>query len=183
MRRGSRLSAAEFTLLGLIAQSGPDAQVHGYDLNRHLVEGAPGAVIRIEPGMLYHYLKKLARLELISSMVVPQAGKPDRHVHSITGAGRARFEAWLAEPVQATREMRLDFLLKLWFARQAGPEAAAELIGRQREILQGLVASLEGQLAERRGAGDPDRFAREVLGLRLAQNRAALAWLDDLDAG
>lgn len=184
MRVRNRLSPAEFTLLGLIALAdGPDGRIHGYDLNRYLTEGATGEIIRLEPGMLYHYLKKLARRGLITTTIVPQEGKPDRHLHEITDAGRDRFEAWIEEPVQATREMRLDFLLKLWFARRMNPERLPTLVGAQREVLHGLVSSLEAQRTRRRGESDDDQFARKVIDLRLAQNRAAIAWLDELDAG
>lgn len=179
-----RLSPAEFTLLGLIALAdSPDGTIHGYDLNRQLTSGATGEIIRLEPGMLYHYLKKLAKRQLITTTVVPQEGKPDRHLHAITGSGRARFDAWMAEPVQATREMRLDFLLKLWFARQTSPDLALHLVRGQRDVLQRLVWSLEAQLARTPAESDDGRFARKVIDLRLAQNRAAIDWLDELDAG
>lgn len=184
MRARDRLGAAEFTLLGLIAMAeSPDGRIHGYDLNRQLTEGATGEIIRLEPGMLYHYLKKLARRGLIETTIVPQEGRPDRHVHEITAAGRDRFEAWIVEPVQATREMRLDFLLKLWFTRRLAPERMPRLVEDQREVLAGLVTSLEAQRARRQGESADDRFAWKVIDLRLAQNHAAIAWLDDLDVG
>ncbi|HWV24065.1 MAG TPA: helix-turn-helix transcriptional regulator [Thermomicrobiales bacterium] len=175
-----RLSPAEFTLLGLVTLA--DGRIHGYDLNRQLTEGAIGEIIRLEPGMIYHYLKKLAKRGFITTTVVSQEGKPDRHLHKITDTGRDRFEAWIVEPVHATREMRLDFLLKLWFARMSSREQMTRLIRDQRKVLDGLVTSLETQRARRPGDSDDDVFARKVIDLRLAQNRAAIDWLDDLDA-
>lgn len=172
-------TVGEYTLLGLIAQS-PDG-IHGYDLTRALTDGTIGEIIRLEPGMLYHYLKKLAQRGYISSTTERQSGRPDRHRHALTPEGTAAFHAWLAEPVTATREMRLDFLLKLWFARKIDRDRAATLVRDQREVLRGLVASLERQMATIPGATADDRFARKTLDLRLAQNRAALAWLDNLE--
>lgn len=181
-RARDRLSPAEFTLLGLIALAdSPDGKVHGYVLNQQLTKGATGEIIRLEPGMLYHYLKKLARRGLISSTVVPQEGKPDRHLHALTAAGRARFDGWMAEPVHATRDMRLDFLLKFWFASRIDANLAQELIQSQRNVLRNLITSLEGQLALKPVTSDEHRFARKVIELRLAQNRAASDWLDNLE--
>lgn len=180
----NRLSPAEFTLLGMISlATGRGGAIHGYDLSRQLTEGPIREVIRIEPGMLYHYLKKLARRDLISSTTEPQEGRPDRHLHALTDRGREMVDDWLAEPVQATREMRLDFLLKLWFARQLDPARAEALVAAQHEVLGTLVTSLEAQLERVAGTTAEDRFARKVIELRLAQNRAAATWLDSLEHG
>jgi len=179
-RRRDRLSAAEYTLLGLIAASGNGEGVHGYDLNRQLTSGALAEIIRLEPGMLYHYLKKLARHDLITTTIEQQTARPDRHLHAMTDAGRERFEAWLSEPVQATRELRLEFLLKLWFARWLDPERAQALVRDQQAVVQRLIASLEKQLDGITGSGDDADFARKVIELRLAQNRAASDWLREV---
>lgn len=181
-RKRSRLSPAEFTLLGMIAQAAStQEEIHGYDLNRQLTEGAIREIIRLEPGMLYHYLKKLTTRGLISTTVERQEGRPDRHLHALTATGHDAFDAWLAEPVQTTREMRLEFLLKLWFARQTDADRAGDLVRSQRTVLQRLIDSLEQQFDQIPDTTDNDRFARKVIQLRLAQNRAAASWLDTLE--
>jgi PadR family transcriptional regulator, regulatory protein AphA len=181
-RRRDRLSPAEFTLLGLIDIAGDGASgAHGYDLNRQFTEGALAEIIRLEPGMLYHYLKKLARRGLITTTIEHQTARPDRHLHALTDDGRAQFQAWLSEPVQTTREIRLEFLLKLWFARRHDDERALALVRDQQSVIRRLIASLEHQLDSITGGSDDDRFARQVIALRLAQNRAAETWLAEFD--
>lgn len=175
-----RLTPAEFTLLGMISLAPEDGHIHGYDLNRRMTEGAIGAIIRLESGMLYHYLKKLTQRGLITSTTEQQEGRPTRHLHALTEAGRETFGAWLDTPVQATREMRLEFLLKLWFARQIGHERASSLIRSQRAVIQALIDSLEQQLRESPDATEDDHFMRTVIGLRLVQNHAVASWLDNL---
>ncbi len=176
----SHPGAAECTLLGLIAlaPAGPEG-VHGYDLNRQVGEGALAEIIRLEPGMVYHYLKKLERFGLITTTVEQQTARPDRHLHVLTDEGRGRFDAWLAEPVQATRELRLEFLLKLWFARRLDAARANALVADQLAVVERLIASLRTQLARVDDASDDGRFARRVIELRLAQNEAARAWLEE----
>ena len=177
-RRRDRLSAAEYTLLGLIAASGNGAGVHGYDLNRQLTSGALAEIIRLEPGMLYHYLNTLARHDLITTTSEQQTARPDRHLHAMTDAGREHFEAWLSEPVQATRELRLEFLLKLWFARKLDAGRADALVRDQLAVVERLIVSLREQLGHVDAGTDDGRFARTVIELRLAQNEAARAWLE-----
>lgn len=181
-RSHNRLSPAEFTLLGMISFSAtPQQPIHGYDLNRQLNEGPIHEIIRIEPSMLYHYLKKLTRRGLLSSTVEVQEGRPDRHLHTLSPNGQQLLDDWLNEPVHTTREMRLEFLLKLWFARQVDPDRAAALAAAQRAVLQGLITSLERQFEQVLGTTGNDHFARKVIQLRLSQNRAAAEWLDNLE--
>lgn len=180
----ARLTITEYALLGMIATS-PDAsgEVHGYELHRHLTEGVVARIIRIEPGMIYHYLKKLSAADLITTRTEEQERRPNRHVHAITAAGKAAFHQWMGTPVHATRDVRLDFLLKLWFARRLEPALATRLLHEQRAVLASLESSMLRQQAPLDTSNDDERYLRAVLDLRLAQNRAARAWLDSMEDG
>jgi PadR family transcriptional regulator, regulatory protein AphA len=169
---------AEHAILGLLLLD--DGAGHGYDLARHFGEGQPlGGVLRLEPGMLYHHLKKLARAGWATSTVEPQGARPPRQIYRITEAGRSELLRWLREPVAHTREIRLEFLVKLYFARRLDPVAATRLIAGQRETCERLEQSLASRLAKVDAAdpGDEQAFVRLVLELRLAQTRAAIDWL------
>jgi len=188
---------AEHAVLGLLALDGEDpanqaAGRHGYDLARRFVEGEPlGEVLRLEPGMLYHHLKKLARAGWVEAAGdEPEAERrgagPPRRRYRLTAAGAAELRRWLGAPVSHTREIRLEFLVKLYFARRLDPGRAERLIAEQQAVVARSADSLAVQLA----AADQDAtapagdraFRRLVLGLRLAQTRAAAAWLDQLAA-
>lgn len=176
--RPPRLGPAEHSLLGLLASAGPDG-IHGYDLARQYTHGALGEIIRLESGMLYHHLKKLDRYGMITTHVEHQTDRPDRQVHTLTAAGRRQLDHWLREPVRATRDIRLDFLLKLFFTRRLIPAHLDELIAQQRSVLTALAESLRAQMQEP-AAGDDAIERRMVLRLRQAQTEAALAWLESL---
>lgn len=173
---------AEHAILGLLAESDPGA--HGYDLARHFAPEEPlGAIVRLEPGMLYHHLKKLDKAGWVSPRVEQQGVRPPRQVYQLTPAGRDELERWLGAPVERTRELRLDFLVKLFFAQRLQPERASELIAHQHETLSRNLASLRSQQAEMVAKGEDDRdraFSINVLELRSAQTTAALAWLEQL---
>ena len=177
--RKLRLGPAEHSLLGLLASAGSDG-VHGYDLARQFSHGALGDIIRLESGMLYHHLKKLDRYELITTMIERQPDRPDRQIHTLTEEGRTALDRWLQAPVRATREVRLDFLLKLFFSRRLAPGRIPTLIAQQRDVLTRLLQSLDQQMAD--ATDTPDRAERRmVLRLRMAQTEAALTWLDSID--
>lgn len=172
-----RLGPAEHALLGLLSR--PGVESHGYELARHFSHGALAEIIRLEPGMLYHHLRKLAKAGLIDVSVEEQANRPARQTHTITPAGEAALDRWLTAPVHATREIRLDFLLKLYFARERDPALARSLVVDQRAVCAALERSLAGQLDGL--TGDDDPFTRQILTLRLAQTRAATAWLAGIE--
>lgn len=176
--RPPRLGPAEHSLLGLLAGAG-DAGIHGYDLARQYTHGPLGEIIRLESGMLYHHLKKLDRYGMIATHVEHQPDRPDRQVHTLTAIGRRQLDHWLREPVRATREIRLDFLLKLFFTRRLVPAHLDELVAQQRSVLTALADSLRAQM--RGPATSDDAIERQmVLRLRQAQTEAALTWLDTL---
>lgn len=172
--------AAEHALLGLLAMTESGVS-HGYELARHFeAASALGSVIRLEPGMVYHHVKKLERLGWVATLI-DESVRPVRRMVVLQGEGRNELQRWLAEPVAHTREIRLDFLVKLYFALSLDPRLAQRLVAEQRAMSARVV---EG-LAERAdGGGDTQDAPRErqfsalVLDLRQAQTHAALAWLD-----
>ena len=132
--------------------------------------------------MLYHYLKKLARNGSITTRVEQQQGRPDRQVHALTPEGRSSLMAWLAEPVTSTREIRLDFLVKLYLADRLDPARRAQLVQDQKQVMQQRAERLQAQVDDPQ-PNDPDNaFGDMVLRLRLSQTRAAVEWLDSIPA-
>jgi DNA-binding PadR family transcriptional regulator len=169
---------AEHALLGLLALAGGTA--HGYELARQFRRGQPlGEVIRLEPAMLYKHLKKLATLDWLRMTVEEQQLRPPRQMCHLTPAGETELRRWLSEPVAHTREVRLEFLVKLYFARQLDPALATRLAEEQRGVMLQLAESLTAQLEELApdGVTDDTTFRRLVLELRLQQTHAAAGWL------
>ncbi|MBC7227286.1 MAG: PadR family transcriptional regulator [Thermoflexales bacterium] len=154
--------------------SGP---AHGYDLHGRIVREL-GPVWRIGMGHLYNALRDLERTGQVQSTLLSQADRPPRKIYAVTPAGREEFLAWVRCPVPAVRDMRAEFLVKLYFLHTLGLEGWAELIEAQRALLSARLAQLEAQCAR----ADPGAFHRLVLDLRRRQTRAALEWLESLTA-
>jgi PadR family transcriptional regulator AphA len=170
---------AEHALLGLLSLAGGTA--HGYELARQFRRGQPlGDVIRLEQAMLYKHLKKLAKLGWLTMTTEDQAPRPPRQVCHLTSAGAAELQRWLTEPVVRTREIRLEFLVKLYFALHLDPALASRLASEQRAVVIQLAESLAEQLV--RLPADDAVFRRLVLQLRLDQTHAAANWLEQVTA-
>ncbi len=162
--------ATEYALLGLLL----DGPGHGYDLTRQFATDTElGKVCRLEMSMLYGLLKKLEREGLLSSKDEPLSEHKSRRVVELTPVGRAEFEAWLAEPVLHTREIRFSFLVKLYFARQRSQDLVMQLLGEQIEFNQALLK----KLLTRKQNASPRQFETWVVDFRLEQTNAALRWL------
>ena len=105
---------------------------HGYDIYRQLTGSAElRRVWQMKQSRLYALLARLEELGLLLATVEPSDGHPPRKVFHLTAAGAAAFERWLAEPVAQPREMRLEFMLKFYFALRDGPETARRLVSAQ----------------------------------------------------
>jgi DNA-binding PadR family transcriptional regulator len=161
----------------------------GYDLKRFFEQGV--SFFWAESyGQIYPILKQLAS----EGLVAPEAAgapedspggqartHPRRAVYAITPAGRGALARWLAEPAEPQAGRRLEILLKLFFARQAEPDAARRLIADFRAHHAALLATYAATEARLRAedAAHPD-FPFWLLTLRYGQHvsEALIAWCD-----
>ena len=161
--------ATEHAVLGFLAIQ----PRHGYELAKEFTpETVIGDIVHLESGMLYAHLKKLEREGWVIAELKPQEARPARKVYSITEAGASELHRWMSEPVDKTRDIRLEFLLKLYLASQTKPELVDALIEEQRSVCDQFIASLEEQIEV-----EEDDFRRLVLEMRLAQNQTLVRWL------
>jgi PadR family transcriptional regulator AphA len=171
--RGSA-EPARFALLGLLLSK----PAHGYDLSRHFAPtSALGDVIRLSESHLYALLSRLERDGLIVGEVQDAGNHPQRRVYRLTDPGEGAVQRWIDEPVSHPRDMRIDFPLKLYIARDASPARAAELITRQRTVFGEYIARLQGE--EKLADTDEDAAFLNLMRMgRIGRAQAALDWLD-----
>lgn len=162
----------EHALLGFLFQQ----PMHGYEIHQHLsqAEGL-GLVWRLKQSQLYALLTKLEEADYITATLEPQDARPPRKIFQLTQAGQEAFLKWMQSPVPQGRKLRLEFMTKLYFAHQLGPEVTATLIERQRDVCRDWLADLQAQ-AQKLPAERP--FDRLVYHFRIGQIEAMLTWLD-----
>lgn len=116
---------ADYPLLGVLAR-GP---MSGYGLAKWL--DADGQFLGRRPSMtpVYRALADLADRGWIESTTVARDAGPDAKLYRLTTAGRDALVAWADEDyVPAPRPMAPDFIVRLNFAGQLGPEIALKLV-------------------------------------------------------
>lgn len=160
----------EFALLGFLRQR----PSYGYDIYQQLADPAGLAdVWRIKQSKLYALLAKLEEKGYITAELEPQDGRPPRKILHLTTAGDQIFAEWVQTPVAHGRQLRLEFLTKLYFARREN--VAPVLVARQREVCQQWLQEQEQQAAE---LGEQRPYTWLVTKFRISQIKAMLNWLD-----
>lgn len=164
----------EYVILGLAARK----PIYGYELlqewreKHHLDQ-----VWKIKPGALYAVLDKLEQMGLLSSVLVPNPASPPRKEYCMTQAGAQAFRKWVSQPVSSARQIRQEFMFKLFFADDLGEVGFANLIRAQQQVSLGWLESLLGQ------AGHGDAFTERLLQYRIRQVSGILEWLGQLLSG
>lgn len=162
----------EYALLGFFQQQ----PLHGYEVYQRLqTSEAIGLVWRIKQPHFYALLARLEQDGLITGEQMAQETRPPKRLLHLTEAGQAIFEAWIQTPVAHGRELRLDFLAKLFWAQQRGGDFVQRLIEAQRRTCDGWLAELDADTAD---IGKNHPYSRLVFEFRHSQITAMLAWLD-----
>jgi DNA-binding PadR family transcriptional regulator len=166
------LTPAEHGMLGLVFLR----PRHGYEIAAHFgPEGDLGMVCQLPMSLLYAQLKRLENLGYIDGATEVQANRPPRRVYHATAEGEAEFWRWLDQPVSRIRDIRLDFLLKLFFSSRIPLHDTDDLLRRQVACCHDYLLVLE----ERQARTPPDGFAHLVNQSRVTAARGTIAWLSE----
>ena len=160
--------ATEYALMGSL-MSGPR---HGYEILQFLEAGL-GPAWRVSTSQLYALLKRLEKEGLLNSSLEAQDTRPSKRVFDIMPAGRERFMHWLKSPADHARDLRIEFLAKIYFFYQLGLPGGNALITTQIEILK----RLQKRLLKKKQA-EKDRYSRLVYGFRISTLKGWLEWLE-----
>jgi len=158
----------EKALLGFLME-GP---MHGYDLHRRVEEDL-GRIWYMGLSNVYNALNRLEEAGRVVATLDPQESRPTRKVYRIAPTGRRAFQEWVHQPIQAIKDMRVEFPAKLYFFRTLDLGGVEKLIAAQEEMCRERVERLERNAAQR-GAHDFDRL---VFDFRRRQIEAILGWL------
>lgn len=168
---------AEYVILGLLKGK----PMHGYEMFQHFQNSAPGQIVHIEMSQLYAFLKKLEHLTYIEAELEPQGTRPPRKIFHITASGESIFFDWLTRPVEKPRDIRILFLIKLYFVQFYLPVQTSSLIEQQIRSCQQFLARLEAKhFSVTAQTTDDAFFDHVVLRSRIHQTHSLLQWLHEL---
>ncbi len=159
--------SAEFAVLGTLA-SGPK---HGYEILQ-LLEQSLGSTWYVSQSQLYSLLKRLEREGLVLSTMQPQEGRPSKRVFSLTPLGRGTFMQWVFTPSEHVRDLRIEFLAKLFFIYHLSLQGADSLLKAQIRVLEHARERITQKRLE-----ETDPYEKLVLEFKLTTLEAWLGWL------
>ena len=168
--------------------------MHGYEMFQQFDSGTLGQIVHLEMSQMYAFLKKLERLRFIESDLELQGTRPPRKIFHLTPTGRETFFQWLTQPAEKPRDVRILFLIKLYFVQRLLPRETRPLIDRQIIACQRFLDHLEarhssdiaannaelGEESRSKDERDTAFFDHVVLRGRIYQTRSLLDWLYEL---
>lgn len=157
-------------ILGLLSQ-GPKTGfelIRDFDVARSVVWPAP-------QNEVYRVLAALAKEGLIEA---GEAGVRGAKTYSVTPAGQAELDAWLAAPSDYT--LRYEPMLKAVFLREADPALRKARAAADAAFFAEQLAQLERIELER--ANWPRDARKELRTMAIGMYRAMLAWAQALEA-
>lgn len=157
----------EYVILGILMKQ----DRHGYEIHT-LLSSTLGRAWYAGISQVYALLKRLEAAKKVDSAVEEQDNRPAKHVYSITPKGREAFLQWVHTPLDRMRDLRLEFLAKLFFIRDLNLSGSDELIKRQMDVFQKQLQGITQQ-----DKNCHEEFERLVLRFRIGQIEAVLAWL------
>lgn len=158
----------EYVLLGTL-MSGPK---HGYEI-RQFLGTALGSTWHVGTSQLYNLFKRLEWEGLVSSSLETQEDRPSKRVFSLSEAGKKSFLVWLNCSTDHVRDLRVEFLTKLFFFQRLGLEGGDDLINQQVKVMDKAKKRLQ-----QRYKNEEDPYNRLVLDFKMSTVDAWLEWLD-----
>ena len=165
------LSLSEWIVLSLVSEG----LTHGNAVSREVArDGDLGQIWHVPRGVVYRSLERLTDLGLIRPAGEERSKRgPVRLLVEATGPGRAAARAWQHRPVQHTRDIRSELLVKLALLDRSGVDPH-DLLTAQRVLLAPIADALQDQVSSATG------FDRTLMLWRYETATATLHFLDAL---
>jgi DNA-binding PadR family transcriptional regulator len=160
-------SATEYVILGALMSG----QKHGYELMQFLAS-ALEATWQVSTSQLYVLLKRLERQGWLGSRAEPQLDRPSKRVFYITPEGRSKFLEWVKQPVHHVRDLRMEFLCKLFFLDHLALQGGNRLVDAQVGVLQELLKKIQEDPRK-----DESGFMKVLYGFKARSVECMLRWL------
>lgn len=152
-----------------------ESPMSGYDIKKH-VNSALGAATQASYGTLYPTLHKLLAEGAVDVQEVMQQGRPSKKIYRITDQGRREVQKWFKQPTAAD-QIRREFLLKLYLARDLPAREVLALVATRREETEAMLTALQ---TEKNSVTDPKEAW--VMDYALSVCQAEINWLEKVES-
>jgi DNA-binding PadR family transcriptional regulator len=158
----------EFVILGVLMVEA----MHGYEINRFMSEYLDN-IWHIGTSQIYLILRRLEKNKMVTGTVTVQENRLSKKIFKITTDGKEKFIEWVHRPTKHVRNIRTDFLTKLFFFNHLRLQEGFGLIEAQIGLLKDLREKVEYEWCHQQ-----DGYRKVVLGFKLGQFDACISWLE-----
>jgi len=162
----------EKALLGFLYK-GPK---HGYELYKEISNPMEiGEVWRVKIGKMYSMLKKLESQDFIRATSEQDGNRPPKNTFFITIKGKNIFNKWMRAPIKHGRDLRILFLMKIYFIKNGGFFDRKDLIIKQKAECENWKERYKPVRQENNRENSFSWFVRKY---RSSQIDGFINWLD-----
>ena len=160
-------SSPEYALLGILMTS----PKHGYEVHIYF-SSKMNQFWHLSMSQAYALLKRMEKNGMLVSREEWQVNRPSKKMFSITQAGRERFLNWVYSPVKHVRDLRIEFMAKLFFIKELKLKGDFDIIDKQIEVLQEKLHLIKSSKEKIK-----DEFQTALHSFKIAQTTSAIDWL------
>ncbi|WP_346539508.1 PadR family transcriptional regulator [Micromonospora sp. DPT] len=163
-------------ILGLVRWMQP---VHGYDVRRELLSWNADRWANVQPGSIYHALRKLTEEGLLREVATEQVGaRPARTTYEVTPKGEDEFETLLRGLWWQLHETPDPFVAAFSFLPAMPREEAAAALRNRANLLRAGVESMRASLDSDWMRNTKPVHVAWMFELWAARAEAEVAWCD-----
>ncbi|MGW4465643.1 PadR family transcriptional regulator [Micromonospora sp. NBC_01796] len=138
------MSSTRMMILGLVRWMQP---VHGYDVRRELLSWSADDWANVQPGSIYHALRKLTEEGLLREVATEQVGaRPARTTYEVTEKGEDEFETLLRDMWWRLQTPPDPFAAAFSFLPALPREEAAAALRNRAQLLRAAHESMRASL-------------------------------------
>jgi DNA-binding PadR family transcriptional regulator len=169
---------SEILILAMLWQ-GPR---HGYDIKKD-VDRALGGMVTLNNKTLYLALKHFEESGAVTRQVIPQEGKPNRHLYQLTERGIELLQAYLRDFPASQAGSDAEFFTRVAFFDLLEAEEREAILSKRLAYLEGCLSYLQTMqhMADAEDCaptmGIPMSNARRVLAFHLQRVRQEYQWI------
>jgi PadR family transcriptional regulator AphA len=161
------IPSTQYALLGSLM----NGNRHGYEIMRFL-DHSLLPTWHVSTSQLYALLKRLEQDGLVVSTIQAQNSRPSKRIFALTPEGKRYFLEWLRSPSSRVRDLRIEFLAKLFFFHHLSLKGANQLIEQQIEVLNAFQEKVHHA-----HEAEIDSYLKLAYSFKLATVNAMRDWL------
>jgi DNA-binding PadR family transcriptional regulator len=150
---------------------------YGYELYKYISkETSFFKIWYLKQSQFYGFLERLFHEGFLSQTMIEGDQYPNRKQFTITEPGLQQLEEWIINPVNRGREMRQEFIAKLFITQNFYKDKIGLLVDNQKRVCNKWIENQEIFLIK-----EQDQFQILLIDYRKKQIQAMLEWLEQIN--